>query len=35
MQDRVYVIYMYVWMVRMLFKRARGGGGGGGGTFFS
>ncbi len=33
MQNRVYVIYiyicMYVWMVRMLFKRARGG------TFFS
>ncbi len=24
MQNRVYVICMYVWMVRMLFKRARG-----------
>ncbi len=29
MQNRVYVICMYVWMVRMPFKRARGG------TFFS
>ncbi len=29
MQNRVYVIFMYVWMVRMPFKRA------GGGTFFS